>query len=210
MRGRVTRGTRQRRVKGGSGHSPQPVRRVTASLVVPANMAFERAFAKAIDYTRRNMEYYATRFPHWDRGALVGRVRQAFFVLQDAWSRQDLSGDRDYLTADLYRLYEEKVSGMWVHGERDIIRDISLRDQDVSFIFSRMGEERQSFIVMVFASMYDYVTNPAGQVVSGNRDKKVYFREFWEFVWQDGLWKLSGIHEEDSVIIARIKNMELS
>ena len=87
-----------------------------------------------------------------------------------------------------------------------------LRDQDVIFIYSHMDEERQSFIAMIFAIMYDYVINPVGDVISGNRDKKLYLsplslkifakwkgnrrrqrdpvwfrlvrvREFWEFVW---------------------------
>lgn len=174
----------------------------------PTNLVYERAFAQAVDFTRKNMEYYGTRFPYWDRGVLVGRVKQAFFTLQDAWSRLDLSSCRDYLTADLYRVYDEKLSAMRERGERDIIRDINLRDQDVTFIYSRMDEERQSFIAMIFASMYDYVINPAGEVISGNRDKKLYFREFWEFVWENDAWKLSAIHEEDSLLINRIKNMD--
>ncbi|HUW65761.1 MAG TPA: TIM44-like domain-containing protein [Spirochaetia bacterium] len=190
--------------QGGGGHPQQRVLPME-----PTNLAYEQAFAKAIDYARQNMEYYGTRFPYWESGMLVGRVKQAFFILQDSWSRLDLSGSRDYLTADLYSLYEEKLSQMRERGERDIIRDINLRDQDISFIYSRMDEERQSFIAMIFASMYDYVTNPAGEVISGNRDKKLYFREFWEFVWQDEAWKLVRIHEEDSVTIGRIKNMDL-
>jgi len=199
----------RRTPRRGSGSFGEQDREAPVELE-PTNLSRERAFAQAIDYTRKNMDYFGSRFPYWDRDMLVGRVKQAFFVLQDAWSRQDLSGGRDYLTADLYREYEEKLARMRERGERDVIRDVGLRDSDVNFVYSRMDEEGQSFIVMIFASMYDYVVNPAGEVVSGNRDKKLYFREFWEFVWQDELWKLARIHEEDSVTIARIKNMDLS
>lgn len=160
-------------------------------------------FGAAINYARQNMDYFAQKFPRWDYGVLTGRVRQVFFYLQEAWSRQDLSEGSDYLAPEVLADYKAKLDGMKARGERNIIRDPDLSAGNIDFVYSQLDAGGERFVARVFASLYDYTVDAAGRVLSGEEDNRLYFTEFWEFVWQDNKWKLAAVYQEDSVEVAR-------
>ncbi|AFM41124.1 hypothetical protein Desaci_2161 [Desulfosporosinus acidiphilus SJ4] len=161
-------------------------------------------FGKAINYTRENMSYLAETFPRWDRDFLIGRVRQVFFWLQDSWSRQDLSQSEEYLITTLNDKYQADLQGMKARGERNIIKEPILNTGDIEFIQSHLDEGSQYFIVMVFASLIDYTVDNSGKLISGNDNHRLYFTEFWKFIWQDEKWLLASIYQEDALEIAKI------
>lgn len=165
-------------------------------------------FGKAIGFTRENMRYYAETFPRWDRDFLVGRVKQVFFWLQDAWGRQDLSQANEYLMPSLASKYRADLDGMKGRGERNVIKEPVLNTGDIEFIHSHLDEATQHFMVMVSASLVDYTTDASGRVVSGDDKHRLYFTEFWEFVWQDDHWLLANIYQEDALEVAKIARGE--
>jgi len=155
-------------------------------------------FGSAITYTRQNMDYYAQKFPRWDYSMLNGRVRQVFFFLQEAWSRQDMSEGQDYLAPALLADYRAKLDAMKARGERNIVRDPDLSEQNIDFVHCQLDTTGERFAARIFASLYDYTVDLSGKVISGEEDNRLYFNEFWEFVWQDNKWKLAAIYQEDS------------
>jgi predicted lipid-binding transport protein (Tim44 family) len=163
-----------------------------------------RRFAKAIGYTRENMRYYAETFPRWDRDFLVGRVRQVYFWLQDAWTRQDLTDGEDYLAPALLQRYQSDLASMKARGERNVIKEPVLHAGDVEFIHSHLDELEQHFIVMISASLYDYTVDASGRIIAGEDDNRLYFTEFWEFRWNGDQWVLAEIHQEDALEITKI------
>jgi predicted lipid-binding transport protein (Tim44 family) len=165
-------------------------------------------FGKSINFTRENMLYYAETFPRWDRDFLIGRVRQVFFWLQDAWSRQDLSEAHNYLTTTLVNKYRTDLQGMKARGERNIIKEPVLNTGDIEFIHSHLDEETQHFMVMVSASLIDYTVDTSDRMLSGDNTHRLYYTEFWEFVWQDDQWLLNNIYQEDSLEITKIARGE--
>ena len=165
-------------------------------------------FGKAINFTRENMRYYAETFSRWDRDFLIGRVRQVYFWLQDAWSRQDLSAEQDYLAPSLSLRYRTDLQGMKDRGERNMIKEPVLNPDDIEFIHCHLDEQTQHFTVMVSASLIDYNVNAAGVLISGDDKHRLYFTEFWEFVWQDDKWLLANIYQEDSLEVAKIARGE--
>lgn len=167
-----------------------------------------KRFARAIRYTRENMRYYAETFPRWDRDFLVGRVRQIYFWLQDAWTRQDLTGGEDYLTPELLARYSQDLAGMKARGERNVIKEPVLHPGDVEFIHSHLDELDQHFIAMISASLYDYTVDATGRIIAGEDDNRLYFTEFWEFHWNGNQWVLAEIHQEDALEIAKIARGE--
>ena len=161
-------------------------------------------FGKAINFTRENMRYFSETFPRWDRDFLIGRVRQVFFWLQDAWSRQDLSAANDYLTTTLSNKYRTDLQGMKARGERNMIKEPLLNTGDIEFIHSHLDEQTQHFMVMVSASLIDYTVDASERQISGDNTHRLYYTEFWEFVWQDDRWLLSNIYQGDSLEVAKI------
>ncbi|WP_139024114.1 TIM44-like domain-containing protein [Desulfosporosinus sp. OT] len=202
-RGRSSKG------RGGGGmdiHSSQaPVDLNGRAITNSDNL---QRFGKAINFTRENMRYYSETFPRWDRDFLVGRVRQVFFWLQDAWSRQDLSAASDYLAATLRNKYQTDLQGMKARGERNIIKEPVLNTGDIEFIHSHLDESTQHFMVMVSASLIDYTVDASQRQISGDNTHRLYFTEFWEFVWQDDRWLLSNIYQEDALEVAKIARGE--
>jgi len=165
-------------------------------------------FGKAINFTRENMRYYSETFPRWDRDYLIGRIRQVFFWLQDAWSRQDLSGANDYFTTLLGNKYQTDIQAMRARGERNMIKEPVLNTGDIEFIHSYMDEKTQHFMVMVSASLIDYTVDTSNRQISGDNGNRLYYTEFWEFVWQADRWVLANIYQEDALEVAKIARGE--
>ena len=57
---------------------------------------------------------------------------------------------------------------------------------------------------MISASLIDYTVDSAGRQISGDSQNRLYFVEFWKFVWKNEQWLLSAIYQEDSLEVARI------
>lgn len=165
-------------------------------------------FAKAIDYSRENMRYYAETFPRWDRDYLVGRVRQVYFWIQDSWTRQDLTGGEEYLAPALLERYKRDLAAMKARGERNVIKEPVLHTGDVEFIHSHLDELQERFVVMIAASQYDYTVDASSRTIAGEDDNRLYFTEFWEFRWNETQWVLSEIRQEDALEIAKIARGE--
>ncbi len=165
-------------------------------------------FGEAINYTRQNMDYYAQKFPRWDFTVVTGRVRQVFYYLQDAWSRQDLSEGGEYFTPTLLADYGTKLQAMRARGERNMVHDPELSSDNIDFVYSQLNSDGERFVARIFASLVDYTVDASGKIIAGEDDNRLYFTEFWEFIWTEGSWKLAGIYQEDSIEAARWARVE--
>lgn len=115
-----------------------------------------------------------------------------------------MSDGSSYLAPKLMAEYGQNLNAMRSRGERNLIKEPVLENGDIEFIHSHLGEDGQHFIAMILASLVDYTQNSQGQVISGDQERRLYFTEFWEFVWKDEQWVLATIHQEDSLEIARL------
>lgn len=213
---RLSRGGWQSPYNRGTGRAdyrgPRPLRRDEYPEKAPVDVAGHpitnhdelQRFAKAISFTRENMIYYSQTFPRWDRALLVARVRQVYFWLQDAWSRRDLSGSEGFLTPRLAAEYRQKLAEMQARGERNLIKEPVLEPDEVEFVHSHLDEDTQHFMAMLFASLIDYTVDGQGHVISGDEAHRLYFTEFWEFVWQRDQWVLANIYQEDALEVAKL------
>ncbi|MHB8125780.1 MAG: TIM44-like domain-containing protein [Desulfitobacteriaceae bacterium] len=168
------------------------------------NTANLQRFGKAISFTRENMQYYSQTFPRWDRDYLVGCVRQVFFWLQDAWSRQDLAHAADYLTPALTERYRTDLDEMRARGEQNVIKDPVLNPEDIEFIHCHLTEGNEHVLVIIYANIIDYTVDSSGRQIAGNSQNHLYFTEFWEFYWQQDKWLLARILQEDALELANI------
>ena len=97
---------------------------------------------------------------------------------------------------------------MKARGERNIIKEPVLNTGDIEFIHSHLDELTQHFIAMVSASLIDYTVDASERQISGDNTHRLYYTEFWEFVWQDDKWLLSNIYQEDALEVAKIARGE--
>ena len=169
-----------------------------------SNSANLQRFGKAMSFTRENMQYYSQTFSRWDRDYLVGRVRQVFFWLQDAWSRQDLSHASDYVAPALAEKYRADMAGMKARGERNVIKNPVLNPEDLEFIHCHLDEGNEHVMVMIYANIIDYTVDSSGRQIAGDNQNLLYFTEFWEFYWQKDKWVLTTILQEDALELANI------
>lgn len=184
--------------------NPSPLTPVDVTGQPITNEENLQRFGKAIQFTRENMRYYSETFPRWDRDFLVGRVRQVYFWLQDAWTRQDLSGGEDYLSSTILEKYRTDLANMRNRGERNVIKEPVLHPGDIEFIHSHLDESAQHFVTMISASLFDYTVDASGKIIAGEDDNRLYFTEFWEFSWEKDQWLLSNIYQEDALEITKI------
>lgn len=184
-----------------NGSSPQPIDVTGKPITNEVNL---RRFNNAIQYTRENMSYYAESFSRWDRQFLIERVRQVFFWIQDAWTRQDLTGGENYIASSVLQKYCSDLDKVKSRGERNVIKEPVLHAEDIEFILSHLDESSQYFVVMLRASMIDYTVDISGKVVAGEDDNRLYFTEFWRFIWQGNQWVLSEIYQEDALEMTQI------
>ncbi|CDX04792.1 Tim44-like domain [Desulfitobacterium hafniense] len=198
---------KNKRSKGHSNYnnhndsSPHPIDVTGKPITNTENL---RRFYNAIQYTRENMNYYAESFTRWDRQFLLERVRQVFFWIQDAWTRQDLTGGENYIVSSVLQKYSLDLENMNSRGERNVIKEPVLHAEDIEFIHSYLGESSQYFVVMLRASMIDYTVDTSGKIIAGEDDNRLYFTEFWRFTWQGDQWVLSEIYQEDALEMTQI------
>ncbi|HVJ47829.1 TIM44-like domain-containing protein [Desulfitobacterium sp.] len=190
--------------KGEWEKNPSPLTPVDVTGRPITNEENLKRFGKAIQFTRDNMSYYAETFPRWDRDFLIGRVRQVYFWIQDAWARQDLSEGENYLSLTLLAKYRTDLANLRNRGERNVIKEPVLHPGDIEFIQSHLDDSEQHFVTMISASLIDYTVDASGRIIAGEDDNRLFFTEFWEFNWEQDQWVLSNIYQEDALEITKI------
>lgn len=190
--------------KGEWEKNPSPLTPVDVTGRPITNEENLKRFGKAIQFTRDNMSYYAETFPRWDRDFLIGRVRQVYFWIQDAWARQDLSEGENYLSLTLLAKYRTDLANLRNRGERNVIKEPVLHPGDIEFIHSHLDDSEQHFVTMISASLIDYTVDASGRIIAGEDDNRLFFTEFWEFNWEQDQWVLSNIYQEDALEITKI------
>lgn len=121
-------------------------------------------------------------------------LSSVFFRIQEAWSANDRATLQQLTSDEIYDYFVEDLDGMAAKGERNVIKNIAMRDFDLSEAWT---EGSQEFItVKIYARLLDYVERN-GQVIEGSATEPTEFREVWTFSRDRGQpsWKLSAINQ---------------
>jgi len=134
--------------------------------------------------------------PQFEAAAFKNMAQDAFFKMQAAWMRQDLSSVKDLLTSEMYGILDQELTGMKAKGQINRLENIAIREIEFSEAWQ---EEGQDYVTVGFlANLLDYVTDAkTGQVVSGSDTEPVKFEEYWTFMRPigSGPWKLAAIQQ---------------
>jgi predicted lipid-binding transport protein (Tim44 family) len=121
-----------------------------------------------------------------------------FFKIQGAWASNDVSGVRNLLTDEMFKVIGGDIEQLKLEKKINRLENIAVRSVDVVEAWQESG--RDYITVRFYANLLDYTINETtGQVVSGSKTEPVKFEEYWTFTRPVGSnpWQLSAINQAE-------------
>ncbi|MCX7914044.1 MAG: Tim44-like domain-containing protein [Thermodesulfovibrionales bacterium] len=116
-----------------------------------------------------------------------------FKLIQDAWTKNDLSSVRNLITDRMYNYLENQLEELKSKGLRNIVEILYF--QGVNIVDVEEEDDHKVVIVEIRALLRDYTVDRYDNVVEGSKDTPVEIREYWAFVGKALEWKLDDIKQ---------------
>lgn len=136
----------------------------------------------------------------WNYKELVKRVEKTYFILQKAWTKNDIKLAKGYLTKELYENYKSKLEWMELGHKKNILKKIKLLNVYPISVSDEKGNKNDKVYMYIKGKMVDYTINTnTNEVIEGNGISKSFI-EYWLFVKnRNGEWVLSKIYQYDEL-----------
>jgi predicted lipid-binding transport protein (Tim44 family) len=121
-----------------------------------------------------------------------------FFKIQGAWASNDVSGVRNLLTDEMFKIIGDDIEKLKLEKKINKLENIAVRSIDVVEAWQESG--RDYITVRFYANLLDYtIDETTGQVVSGSKTEPIKFEEYWTSTRPVGNhpWQLSGINQPE-------------
>jgi predicted lipid-binding transport protein (Tim44 family) len=121
-----------------------------------------------------------------------------FFKTQGAWSNREMSGIRNLLTEEMFRVIQDDAEKLRLEKKINKLENIAVRSVDIVEAWQESG--RDYITVRFYANLLDYtVDETTGQLISGSKTDPVKFEEYWTFARPVGNhpWQLSAINQAE-------------
>lgn len=120
-------------------------------------------------------------------------ARKTYTMLQEAWSRGDLSTVKNLMTDRMYTHLQDQLRELKEQGLRNVVEVVYFESADVV----ETDEEGDSKVVVVqiHALLRDYTVDRNEKIVEGSKDTPVDAREYWAFLGKALDWKLDDIKQ---------------
>lgn len=133
----------------------------------------------------------------WKYKNIEKRVIETFYIVEEAWTNNDIEQARDYMDKDLYESFRIKLEWMDVNNKRNVLKKIRLVNLKPVSVYDDKDDNKDLIWFYIKGKMIDYIIDTKTKsIVSGNT-KNRSFVEFWKFVKNDDKWVLSEILQED-------------
>lgn len=155
------------------------------------NAIIRRGRALLSDRERANMlAALVNNDPNFDIERFRARIATAFTKIQNAWSMQDLSTVRAFISDGVYERFSLQFGEQLAAGWRNVMENVSV--DNVALAQVTADSVFQIVAVRIAARATDYrVRIPAGQVISGTDDSGP-FAEVWTFLRRRGAQSLTA------------------
>ena len=117
--------------------------------------------------------------PYFNEQVFKDTASTAFFKLQEAWERQDLSIMRPYVTDSILQRFANQINDLKSRGEKNILENIVIGHIEITDIKSDANFDY--ITVRIDASAIDYTVNGQGSIIRGDKIPRG-FSEFWTFL----------------------------
>jgi uncharacterized tellurite resistance protein B-like protein len=117
--------------------------------------------------------------PDFDEAQFLARAGAAFVKIQDAWSNQNLSPARPFISDGIHQRFSLQIDMQQAEGYRNLMEDVRVLDSEIVAIYS--DDHFDTIHVRIPVSAVDYnVDAKTGRRVSGSKDAES-FTEYWSF-----------------------------
>ena len=121
---------------------------------------------------------------------------QSLIAVNDAWSRRDLKGLREYATPEMVGYFAQDYQDLDARGWRNETRDVKLEGGDLSEAWHEDGQDYAT-VAMRFSMLDATFEKTTGKVVEGSTTERQSSTELWTFVRSgpQERWLLSAIQQ---------------
>ncbi len=126
------------------------------------------------------------------------RVIETFYVVEEAWTNNDISNAKDYMDKDLYENFKSKLEWMDINNRRNILKKIRLVNLKPVSVYDDKDDNKDLIWFYIKGKMIDYIVDTKTKSIVSGDTKNKSFVEFWKFVKnENNNWVLSEILQED-------------
>ena len=151
---------------------------------------YTSARIKAKDVSLRQLLYDLAKTDRkWTENFMLKMATDKFFIITDAWVRQDIQILRQAAHPKLCMEWEKQIRGMVSRGELNVISELDITSMGIVSVKNYVGDATDEFTVCIDAVAVDQKT-VGGIITHENRGA---YREFWTFQWSAQGWQPSGV-----------------
>ena len=126
------------------------------------------------------------------------RVIETFYVVEEAWTNNDISKAKDYMDKNLYENFKSKLEWMDINNRRNILKKIRLVNLKPVSVYDDKDDNKDLIWFYIKGKMIDYIVDTKTNSIVSGTTKNKSFVEFWKFVKNDdNNWVLNEILQED-------------
>jgi predicted lipid-binding transport protein (Tim44 family) len=141
-----------------------------------------------------------------DINEIQEQVKNAYFVIQECWKRQDPDYAKDYMSQKCYDDFVMKLGWMQVRNEVPVQKNERLLSAVPVHTFDDLGKDQDYIWYLIHGKMIDYVVDEkTGRMIRGSRKNEAFY-EYWKFIHLNGHWVLDEIRQKDEMDIDEFAN----
>ena len=184
-----------------TGGEASPIEAV-ASFIIFALIFFSSSilfYLKLTKYSRKSkrlMKQLMQNDTAWEYNDISRTVNECYFAVQTAWSETDMTNASQYMSDDLYKSFQTKLSWMKYRNQKNILKDISLIH---AFPIAVQNDDKTHDCIWFYIKgrMTDYTIDTITQSIISGKTFPASFEEFWQFTRKDNRWVLNKILQKN-------------
>ena len=165
-----------------------------------SGIIFKVKIIKSKIHSKQLMKILDNKDEAWKYKNVQQQVEKAYFILQKAWTDQELDKAREYMSKSLYDRFQSKLEWMQIKKQKNILKKISLIDAVPISINDDEDDSKDYIWYYIKGSMVDYTIDVDTKEIVDGKNAKTRFIEYWKFCRKDkSKWILCEILQEDEI-----------
>ncbi|MHB8109352.1 MAG: Tim44 domain-containing protein [Syntrophorhabdaceae bacterium] len=148
------------------------------------------------DPVQDGLKHIAAMDPTFSEKAFCDQAEDLFFKIQGGWTRRDMGAISNLLTPQMRDTFQADISRYIADKKINRLENIAVRQVEIVEAIQDQGQEYLT--IRYTASLLDFITDDAGNMLSGSSTDPVKFLEYWTYSRKVGerAWRLAAITQE--------------